>query len=561
MDGQAKHGGVWKDVPTAYANRDSDWHGIRRIFSKSSGEWAKVWETASLRKSKGMIRFRKQSRAAVVVDGTNNKKTTWYGTSVLNTGVVEYKGKVWLYFRALVGTDDNDHAVGCWSQDAATFDPMAEWTEESSYILHNTDVSGVTWAGATKRLTNVEACVFNNEIYLWAILKGVAGTGTGWDANAPTMLFKSSDGVNFTQVGLLTDDAGATTIHTGGLGVVHNGTNFLMVHSAQDDDLIGYRRVVRTSSDGQNWSAIYDGAFPAPDTIPDKDFDDESWGTTRMVVQGDQIYAFHAGGGDHADYPEGIGLYRCDTFLADSQPWTEYAYNPVMMRGDGGSIDSGALWSPSVIELRGQLHMFYEAAGAYAYAPGSTEADLARDTAYGGYDVSNYSSICHAVCDDVSLDDIWAVSPIEVGETYTIRNMLTGSWLRSVGIVDGSSAQTDLDPAETLMSWVAGRDNEFFVFKCATALTKVLEVEALSTDDGALARVWEQGVGDNRQQEWHLVARASADGVGGIFYVQNRNSGLFLTANEASTVYSDTLDCKQRKFDGGLRQQWLILKQ
>lgn len=566
---QANYQGEWVDFRDAYIQENGVWRDTREMYVRKDGTWQTVWKPASLLQEQNMIRFSRNARQALIVDGQNNNKTTWYGSSLLNTGVVEFNGQVHLYFRGYVGTDNSRHAVGLWRQDAATFNAWSEWTEEPSYILHPDDVTlsgGVTWNGTgNRRLANPVACVHNGEIYLYTILNGADGTGTGINAWAPTVLWKSTDGVNFTQIGFLkdADDGFTNTIHTGGLGVVHDGTQFIMVSSAQDDDGFGYRKILRTSADGLNWSTAYWGAFPAPDTLPNRDFDDESSVTCRLYVEDGYVYAFIPGGGVHEDYPEAVALYRQTIANVDSAPWEEYAHNPVLMRGDAGSVDEGAIWSPTVIELKGRLHMFYEGCGAYGYSGGSPESNSARDTAYGGYGVTNFSSICYAPMVGNRLGDKWAQTPLVPGQTYRIRNVMNGGWLRYRGTADFDLVETTLDPNATNLDWVIDKDNEFFIFRCASAPTQILEVQGVSRTNDAECQVFVQGTGDNRQQEWHVDEIGSDDGVGGIFVIRNRNSGMCLNSSAGFnlTLASDGGTARQRNFLLCTSQQWRLIRQ
>ena len=442
-----------------------------------------------------MIRFGRISRAALVTDGQNNKKRTWYGSSVLNTGVVEFRGQVHLYFRGPIGNDDGRHAIGRRRQNAAGFEAFSRWDEDTDYILHPDDIdladSGLSWGGrAIRRLTNPEACIFNGELYLYTIVKGITGSGSGINSWSPTLLWKSSDGERFTQAGFLTDatDGYVGTIHTGGLGVAYDGEKFIMVSSALDSDGFGYGKVVRTSSDGLHWTAPYDQAFPMPNTILDQDFDDESWVTARLFIDGAHVYAFIPGGGIHEDYPEGIGLWRQKLDRVSTDPWEEYPYNPVLLRGGAGAVDEGAIWSPSVIKINDRLHMFYEGCGAYHFPPGSPESDQARDDAYGGYGTNSFSSICYATMNGDGLDGKWAGGTIMVGQTYRLRNMMDGSWLHYVGTLDGDQVVTTLNPKAANLVWILDRDNEFWIFRCSkSTVTSARSSAILATRWG---RMW-----------------------------------------------------------------------
>lgn len=515
-----------------------------------------------------MIRFGRVSRAALVSDGQNNQKKTWYGSSVLNTGVAKFGRQIHLYFRGPVGNDDNRHAVGRWRQNAAGFEVFSRWDEDANYVLHpdNIDLadSGLSWnPSAARRLTNPEACVFKGELYLYTIVKGIAGSGVGIDSWSPTLLWKSSDGERFFQAGFLTDanEGYVNTIHTGGLGVAHDGKKFIMVSSTLDNDGFGYGKVVRTSTDGLHWSAPYDQAFPMPNTILDRDFDDESWVTARLFIDDDHVYAFIPGGGMHEDYPEGIGLWRQKVDQVSTDPWDEYPHNPVLLRGGAGAVDEGAVWSPSVIKVDDRLHMFYEGCGAYSFPPGSPESDQARDDAYGGYGISSFSSICYATMNGDNLATKWVSDTLMAGHTYRLRNMMDGSRLHYAGVLDGDRVGTSLNPKAANLDWILDRDNEFWVFRCSKALSQVLEVPKSSRQDRAECEVRKHAKDENRQQEWHVEETNTANKGDRICFIQNRHSGLYLTKITNHRLLADGAAIQQREFTACLAQKWLLEKQ
>lgn len=559
----ARHNGMNQEPADVQGKQGGLWKGAQRVFARHDGQWKTAWEAPYLRKAKNMIRFSRASKAPIVPNSAIDGRTTWYGRGVLNSSVVVFKGRVYLYFRAPVGNNEAVHDLGVWHQDAATFDPWKRWVEPAASILKWTDLTGVNWTHAQDRkMANPEALVVGDEIYLYIMMNGATGTGIGVHAWAPTMLLKSTDGINFTQVGLLTGPNPATTIHTGTPGVVHDGTQFVMACGDGQDSAGGFFSVIRTSSNGLNWSAPNIAAFPRPDTIPNSQFDGYSWVSTRFVVQKGFIYAFSAGGpGPHPDWPEGINLYRKPVGTAGTGAWEEYTHNPVMLRGDGATPDGGAIWCPCVIELKGRLLMFYEGVGPHAGVAGDTNSNTVRDTAYHQYNTVNYSNQMLALCDQTDLGAVWAQNPIQSGQFYTIRSMANGAYLCRTANTDFAAVRTQLGPEPDRRNWLFLKDDEFFAIR-GFADGPCLEIANVSRAANALAQVFTPTVPANAtiNQEWHLIAIDAQDQVGGLFFIQNRYSGLYLTSGAGYNLVTDNAQATQQAFTGAFDQQWAVIR-
>jgi hypothetical protein len=140
--------------------------------------------------------------------------------------------------------------------------------------------------------------------------------------------------------------------------------------------------------------------------------------------------------------------------------------------------------------------------------------------------------------------------------------MMNGAWLRYRDVNDSDLVETILNPEIANRDWVVQKSNEFWSIRCATAVGQVLENPGSGQDHQRQLSVFAEVTGiDNNQQEWHLIELASIDAVGGKFYVQNRDSGLFLTSTADNRVSVDAQVVEQQEFEGSLRQQWLFEKQ
>ena len=287
-----------------------------------------------------MIRFQQKSRMPLVVAGDVNPGK-WYGTSVLNSGAVIFGSSVFVYFRGPVGTDNDYHGVGCMSQPVAGFDPFDRnrWTDHGM-VLEPSDIAGV--AGASQRLTNVNAVVFAGKVWLHFNVK---------DSGAFRVQAASSvDGLTFVDRGPCLDPA---SFGGGGAGVCLVGATLWMMHGNASPTL-GTEMAVRKSVNAVDWTDFVDGVI-TPDGSDG--FTGRSMVTARLIYEDPYIYAFVPSGAVFADYPEAVGVWR--SHKSDHSIWEAFPRNPVWLRNSCGTQAEGAVWSFTVIEVNGTRYAIY----------------------------------------------------------------------------------------------------------------------------------------------------------------------------------------------------------
>lgn len=485
-----------------------------------------------------MIRFQQKSRQPLIVSGDVDAGK-WFGLSVLNAGAVIFGSQVFLYYRGAVGTDNSYHAIGCMTQPVAGFDPhdRNKWTDRG-IVLRPTDVAGVS--GAQRRLTDVSAVVFGGRVWIYFNVK---------DGNPfRVQCANSSDGLAFTDKGPCL--AAGVSFGGGGAGVCQVGSALWMMHG---NPSVGYGTeiAVRKSIDGVNWTHYVDSVI-APDG--GTGFTGFSMVTARLYYEAPYIYAFVPSGAVHADYPEAVGVWRAHE--NDHATWEAFPRNPVFLRNSCGMQDEAAIWSFNAIQVNGRMHAFYEGAGSRS-AAGSAQSNGARDVQYYNYDVDSFSQLFVVDMEGVgTLAAAWdgADEATPLANCY-LRNMATLGYLAPLGgaTANGTQLAAYLSRSAAGTLWTASLDDGFFRLGQSG---KAAEVDGSSRATGHKIAINAIASAPNPQQEWHLVTVGAYRPSGGLYRIQNRRSGMYLSVDKSAS--GDAALVSQRALDGSPSQIWLL---
>lgn len=485
-----------------------------------------------------MIRFPQKSRMPLIVAGDVDPGH-WYGLSLLNSGAVIFGGNVHLYYRGPVGTNDNYHAIGCMTQPVVGFDPhdRTRWTDHG-IVLQPTDVAGVS--GPMQRLTNTSAVVFGGKVRLYFNVK-----------QSTTFLqhtASSVDGLTFVDEGPCL--IGGAPFGGGGVGVCLVGSTLWQMFGNTSASL-GFEMAVAKSTDGVAWTNYTDSVI-----TPDggDGFTGYSMVTSRLVFEDPWVYAFVPSGAVFPDYPEAVGVWRAHK--SNHAAWEAFPRNPVWLRNSAGRQDEGAVWSFTVLEVNGRRYAFYEGVGSRGLAD-SAASNGARDDDYYNYNVDSFSQVF--ACEQeghATLTEAWASAEAAtpLGPCY-LRNMKSLGYLAPLGgaFADGTQLAAYLARTAPGTLWSVSLDGGLFRF---TGSSKVVGVAGGSRATGATITLNAVAAAPNPQQEWHLIQVGAARADGGLYRIQNRRSGMFLSLEQ--TASGDAQLVSQRAFDGSASQIWLM---
>ena len=291
---------------------------------------------------------------------------TFHSVHVANPDVILWRDKYTLYFR---GQDQRGHdEIGVGWADPATFDGV-HWQFSSGNPILRVSPTGFDAA----HVLDPGAVVVDDHVYLYYSAHPVEPTrapGTG--------LAISSDGIHFEKV--------ATAPVVSGMSpevVYRNGTFYLFYTRPLMGG--GQAWFVCPSQDGIHYNA-WDERVALRPTRCTGDFDSHSIVTPRILWEAPYYYAIYAGSNRFADYPHAFGLARS----RDLYHWERYPGNPVMLRGEPGTWDEGAMWFGTTMRHGDTYYMWYEGCGG--------GGALSQNEDYGGYAKVTFSQIGMATC-------------------------------------------------------------------------------------------------------------------------------------------------------------------
>ena len=283
----------------------------------------------------------------------------WRRSHVGNTAFVlpgqNGAGKWRLYLRGSGDHPDGYHDnIGMFEQDTAGFNPLGGWKEDSANpILKN----GAFDAIDGMHLLDVSIAVGpDHAIYLYYMARTTSN-------RASISGSKSVDGglafTKFADNPLRQDTGPSGALYADGKYYVYTGFGnplelYVSVSDKPDQMNPDVVKVIGIGAPG-----AYDGASVN--------------GAKIFKVSGDpRWFMLYQVSAKSFDYPERFHA----AYSTDLIHWTKIQNSqPLMVRGEKGTWDQGAIWTGGVFEYQGSLYVYYEGWGAY-----SSEGD--RDQAY-----------------------------------------------------------------------------------------------------------------------------------------------------------------------------------
>jgi predicted GH43/DUF377 family glycosyl hydrolase len=304
---------------------------------------------------------------------------TFYSLLVANPAVTEYKGNTYFIFR---GQGDSGHdQIGMWKTPSVNADGL-HWDYQSPTPVIPVSVEPNT--PDNQHILDPGVAVKGDSLFVY-----YTGKSLQKEPNHSVCLAISTDGITFNkyQTNPIIDGGIAPEV------IYHNGL-FYLFYQRQNEK--GYWEVfVSISANGIDFDTSKEQFVFGPTQIPGT-IDFFSVTTIRIFKEGNYFYMTYGACTKYIDYPESIGLARS----ADLIKWERYLHNPIFERGDSGSWDEGALWFPTIRNIKGKYLMWYEGAGSglgLETEDSRKASQLARDQNYGGYLKTSFSQMGVAV--------------------------------------------------------------------------------------------------------------------------------------------------------------------
>ncbi|MCK5129934.1 MAG: hypothetical protein KAQ68_08785 [Clostridiales bacterium] len=304
---------------------------------------------------------------------------TFHSMHVANPDVLEYRDKILMYFRGQ-GEECHDQ-IGVAYCKADEFDGVNWDFYDRNPIIK---VSENKDDYDTNHILDPATVVIKDKVYLYY-------SGHSYDKPSIIGLAISNDGYNFMKHKTpIIDNAFAPEV------VIRDGMVYLFYQKKSSPTQDGYYEFyVCKSQDGIHFDESTEELIFSP-TKKTGAFDEFSVSTARIWYETNQYYMVYGGCNQYSDYPLGFGLATSDDLIH----WRRYENNPILLRGEIGTWDEGALWFGTVFKHNDTYYLYYEGTGAGL----GTESKEARDTSeivrnqdYGGYARFNFSQIGLAI--------------------------------------------------------------------------------------------------------------------------------------------------------------------
>ena len=308
---------------------------------------------------------------------------TFYSFYSANPDILEFKGKLFYYFR---GQSEAHHdQIGVAVEEKDGFDGIRFRNILPDPVI---PVSADPDAPDSLHILDPGSAVLNGKVFLYYSAYSEKG-GFG------ICLATSEDGVRFERSPL-------NPIVTGALApepVIKDGRIYLFYQRWQEKNGKHAQTYFCPSGDGYtfDFSEETEVFSPPEDCV--------SISTNRIYREGEWYYDLFGKCRKFKDYPESIGIARSRDLIR----W-EYSEKDVITRGAPGTWDEGALWFATVYRQNGRYYLWYEGGGTGngRNTPGDIVAsDLAIHSDYGGYGVTSFSQIGLAVYDG-SLEEFFS---------------------------------------------------------------------------------------------------------------------------------------------------------
>ncbi|MCF7848486.1 MAG: hypothetical protein K9M45_06515 [Kiritimatiellales bacterium] len=287
----------------------------------------------------------------------------WRSKHLANVSVLKPSdnpaGKWLLYCRGSGNNKDGYHdTIGLFEQSAAGFNPHGPWIEYPGNPVLSYGPKG---SHDEKHLLDTAAVRgADGKIIVYYKSRDNAG-------NIGLCAAVSKNGYSFKKLdNPMLRDTGINDV------VYHNGKYYLfrgeMANVPREEK--GKRWVLRV---GLNVSSKFNAFPPEPDTIalsvgrPDAYDSRCVCGAKIFRVRGDsRWFMLYQTSEKHIDYPDRFHA----AYSRDLIHWTKVVNKrPLMTRGAAGEWDQGGIWTGSVIEYDGSLHIYYEGWGSFGAAP------------------------------------------------------------------------------------------------------------------------------------------------------------------------------------------------
>lgn len=305
--------------------------------------------------------------------------STFYSNLVANPAVTEYKGNTYFIFR---GQGDSGHdQIGMWATPSDSADGQ-NWNYHHSLPI--LPVSNNLNTSDNQHILDPGVIVKGDSLFVY-----YTGKALRKEPNHSVCLAISTDGITFNKYP-------TNPIIEGGIApeVVYYEGLFYLFYQRQNAK--GYWEVfVSTSTNGIDYDISNEQLVFGPSHLPGS-IDYFSVTTIRIFREDKFFYMSYGACTKNIDYPESIGLARSTDLIK----WERYACNPIFERGESGSWDEGALWFPTIRNIRGKYLMWYEGAGSglgLETEDARKASKIARDQNYGGYLKTSFSQIGIAV--------------------------------------------------------------------------------------------------------------------------------------------------------------------
>ena len=261
-------------------------------------------------------------------------------------------GKWMMYLRGSGRYDDGNHnTIGLFEQEVAGFDPFGPWDEYAGNPVISYGEPGSIDEHGVLDTSAMRAVNGNTVIYV---------KGKDYEGSSTTIAAVSSDGYTFEKLADPISDNGPCE------AVYHDGLYYLYTGNMTQTNENGQTRwilqiMVRTSDQyGVFTNAPAVALTPgAPGTFDSKCV----YGGKIFKVTGDsRWFMVYQASNIHIDYPD---LFHV-AWSTDLLHWTKVKNElPLLVRGNPGEWDQGAMWTGSVIEHNGSIYIYYEAWGSY----------------------------------------------------------------------------------------------------------------------------------------------------------------------------------------------------
>ncbi|HPQ46678.1 MAG TPA: hypothetical protein PLP30_04855 [Clostridia bacterium] len=306
------------------------------------------------------------------------KEETFHSVHAANPDLLEFRGKLFLYFRGQ-GSELHDQ-MGVATVEPEKFNGV-DWNffKGNPIIKVSEDRNDFD----CRHILDPGTVVLHDRVFLYY-------SGHSYDKPAAICLATSDDGFKFTKhdTNPIIEKAIAPEV------VLKDGLVHLFYQRKNEGGFFEF--FCSTSVDGLNF--VNERKVFSP-TGKEGDFDSFSVSTCRIWEEDGWYYMIYGASDKFDDYPHAFGLARS----FDLMEWERYLGGPVFSRGEAGTWDEGGVWFGSVYKHGKTRYLWYEGCGTGMGTMDEESrslSDKCRTEDYGGYGRFNFSQIGLATCDE-----------------------------------------------------------------------------------------------------------------------------------------------------------------